>query len=227
MSIKTSNTEENYLKAIYKLSDKFGEQDFVNTNAISEAMQTKAASVTDMIKKLSEKKLLYYKPYKGVQLNEAGTKIATSLIRKHRLWEVFLVDKLNYKWDEIHPIAEQLEHIRSENLIDRLDEFLEFPKFDPHGDPIPDKEGIVKIKSDILLSDLKRGEEGVIVGVKQHSTEFLNYLDNHKLVLGTKLKIIQIIKFDDSILIKTDTKGETNISNKVSKNLYVQLLPTD
>ena len=169
-----SFTEENYLKAIFKLS--MGSNKEVSTNAIAEQLDTKASSVTDMIKKLSDKKLVKYVKYKGVSLNEKGEEIAVSIIRNHRLWEVFLVEKLDFKWDEVHEFAEELEHIKSDKLTERLDTFLGFPKYDPHGDPIPDKDGNINRHKDITIANLKINDKGVIVGVKEHSKGYLKYL---------------------------------------------------
>lgn len=218
-----SSTEENYLKAIYKLSEKMADNQFVSTNAIADAMETRAASVTDMIKRLSNKKQLDYQRYKGVRLSEDGKKIATNLIRKHRLWEVFLVEKLEFTWAEVHPVAEQLEHIRSEKLIEELDKYLEYPQFDPHGDPIPDSSGKIRYKSEVVLSDLKLGETGIIVGVKIHTPQFLQYLDSKKLVLGTTVSVIELIEFDNSIIVEVNGQNQLTITNKVTNNLYVQL----
>jgi DtxR family Mn-dependent transcriptional regulator len=214
-------TEENYLKAIFKYSNKTKEG--VSTNVIADELDTKASSVTDMIKKLSDKKLVLYKKYKGVTLTEKGRKIAVSVIRKHRLWEVFLVDKLDFKWDEVHDIAEQLEHIQSEELVKRLDIFLENPKYDPHGDPIPDKDGNLQHHKDFTLSDLAIGEKGVIVGVKEHSTSYLKYLESIHLVLGTEIKVNEIVDFDHSMSISVNKKT-VNISHQASKNLIVKKL---
>ena len=144
-----SNTIENYLKAIYKISEK--EQKTVSTSAISNEMNTTSASVTDMLKRLSYKELINYKKYRGVTLTKEGNRIATNLIRKHRLWEVFLLKHLNFRWHEVHDIAEELEHIDSDDLIERLDGFLGHPKFDPHGDPIPNKDGKITLRSQIPL----------------------------------------------------------------------------
>jgi len=160
---RISEAEENYLKAIFKISEK--EDRPVSTSAIAAEMNTSAASVTDMIKKLSEKALVLHEKYRGVVLTDAGSGIAKKLIRKHRLWEVFLVNKLDFSWDEVHAIAEQLEHIHSDRLIERLDDFLGFPRFDPHGDPIPDAEGNMVLRKQVLLSELKEGNSCVIVGV--------------------------------------------------------------
>ena len=217
-----SFTEENYLKAIFKLSQKT--TDGVSTNAIAEALETKASSVTDMVKKLSEKKLINYKKYQGVNLTKTGKDIAVSIIRNHRLWEVFLVEKLNFKWDEVHDLAEDLEHINSKKLTDQLDAFLEYPKYDPHGDPIPDRNGNIDRHQDITLADLNNNEEGVVVGVKEHSKSYLNYLDTINLVLGTEIKVKQIVDFDRSMRIAVNKKEAVNISHQASKNIIIKKL---
>ncbi|MCB0410071.1 MAG: metal-dependent transcriptional regulator [Flavobacteriales bacterium] len=214
-----SFTEENYLKAIFKLSK---HKEEVSTNAVADELNTKASSVTDMIKKLADKKLVNYAPYKGVNLTDAGRKIAVSVIRKHRLWEVFLVDKLKFKWDEVHDLAEELEHINSEELTERLEEFLEFPKYDPHGDPIPDKNGNIDRHKEQTLADLSINETGIIVGVKDHSKSYLNYLDNVGLVLGAEVQILGVVEFDNSMSISINKQGKTIISNQASKNLYIK-----
>jgi len=217
-----SYTEENYLKAIFKLSAK--ETDGVSTNAIAEELNTKASSVTDMIKKLSDKKLVNYKKYKGVNLSKKGKEIAVSIIRNHRLWEVFLVEKLNFKWDEVHDLAEELEHINSKKLTEQLDAFLEFPKYDPHGDPIPDKNGNINRHKDITLSDLNIEEQGIVVGVKEHSKSYLNYLESINLVLGSEIKVNEIVDFDKSMSVSVNKKHSANISQQASKNLIIKKL---
>lgn len=214
-----SNTEENYLKAIFKISEKAGSP--VNTNAIAQEMQTSAASVSDMIKRLAEKELIRYEKWKGVTLKESGRTIATNLVRKHRLWEVFLVDKLHFSWDEVHPIAEHLEHIKSKELISRLDEFLGHPKFDPHGDPIPDEDGNFTFRKQILLSDFE-GRHAIIVGVDEHSTEFLQYLDRLELTLGTHIELLERITYDGSVRIRIGQQREQIVSHKVAQNLYIK-----
>lgn len=214
-----SQTEENYLKAIYKISEKLGAP--VNTNAIATEMTTSAASVSDMIGRLAKKDLVYYEKWKGVTLTESGQKIATGLIRRHRLWEVFMVEKLQFSWDEVHPVAEQLEHIKSDELIRRLDEFLNFPKFDPHGDPIPDEEGNFEFRKQILLSELT-DQKGVIVGVVEHSTTFLQFLDRMNLVLGASIEIIEKQDYDGSLRLKINNSVEQVISSKVAQNIYVK-----
>lgn len=215
-----SYTEENYLKAIYSLSTKTHEE--VTTNSIAEKLSTKASSVTDMMKKLADKKYVLYQKYQGATLTTAGEKVAIDVVRKHRLWESFLVDKLHFKWDEVHEIAEQLEHVNSTELINRLEEFLGFPEFDPHGDPIPDKHGNMKNYKKLLIADLKPGKTAVIIGVKDSSSGFLKYLESVSLGLETKIKIVNVFDFDSSVVIRIHAKNEITISRQVSENLYVR-----
>jgi DtxR family Mn-dependent transcriptional regulator len=214
-----SLAEENYLKGIFHLEQEAKGE--VSTNAIAERMETKPSSVTDMIQKLAEKKLLSYKRYKGVLLTPEGRKIAASVIRKHRLWEVFLVEKLNFHWDEVHDVAEQLEHVHSEKLIARLNQFLGNPDFDPHGDPIPDQHGNIKRTEKKLLSELDKKQRGVCVGVKQTSSEFLQYLDKKKITVGTKIHVLGKEFFDGSMVIQVG-RDQFFISKKIAENLYVQ-----
>ncbi|MCF2874543.1 MULTISPECIES: metal-dependent transcriptional regulator [unclassified Tenacibaculum] len=214
-----SQSEENYIKTIYHLaaiSDKG-----INTNAIAKKLATKASSVTDMIKKLSDKEVLVYKKYQGVTLTDFGKRTAANIIRKHRLWEVFLVQKLNFTWDEVHEVAEQLEHIKSPKLIDELDSFLGYPKRDPHGDPIPDKDGNLPQIQKSLLSTLEKSEKGVCVGVNDTSSEFLRFLDKQEIGLGKNIEVLDKEPFDDSFLVKINGK-EMTISNKVANNIYIQ-----
>jgi DtxR family Mn-dependent transcriptional regulator len=185
-------------------------------------MQTSAASVTDMLKRLSEKKLINYAKYKGVTLTDMGSTIATQLIRKHRLWETFLVEKLQFSWDKVHDIAEQLEHIKASELVERLDNFLGNPKFDPHGDPIPDADGKFTYRKQIQLSDAEVGEVGVVVGVQEDSEKFLQYLDKQGLVLGARVKIMEKFSYDESIQIILNGEKELVLSDKVSRNLFIQ-----
>lgn len=213
-------SEENYLKAIYHLTV-ISNTD-VSTNAIAEMMETKASSVTDMLKKLAEKDLVNYIKYQGVSLTDQGKLAAKMIVRKHRLWEVFLVEKLDFSWDEVHDIAEQLEHIKSEKLINKLDDFLGNPTEDPHGDPIPNAQGeIFKIEKQ-LLSELTVGQKGMCVGVKDTSSEFLKYLDKQEIALGSKIEIIGKESFDLSLKIKVEGRNLT-ISNKIASNLFVKL----
>lgn len=215
----TSLAEENYLKAIYKLQEKDGT--IVSTSALAETLGINAASVTDFIKKMAVKKLITYKKSKGVLLSEQGRQIALSIIRKHRLWEVWLVNKLNFKWDEIHEIAEQLEHVVSDELIEQLDEHLGFPKADPHGDLIPDSKGrFAKITSK-PLSDHQVGDIIRFVGVDEHSNSFLQYLTKNNIKLGDELLIESIEEFDKSYQVKVNRKEKKLLSKDVVKNLFV------
>lgn len=213
-------SEENYLKSIYHLT--VVSSTGVSTNAIAEVMETKASSVTDMLKKLDEKDLVNYKKYQGVTLTDSGKLAAKMIVRKHRLWEVFLVEKLDFSWDEVHDIAEQLEHIKSEKLINKLDNFLGNPTEDPHGDPIPNAQGQLPKIDKQLLSDLSEGQKGICVGVKDTSSEFLKYLDKQGIALGSMIEIIGKETFDLSLRIKVDEEP-LNISNKIASNLFVKL----
>lgn len=217
--MKLSLTEENYLKTIFHLSQQGHHA--VSTNAIAEAMDTKPASVSDMLRKLSNKKLINYKKYQGVKINSQGQKAAIGVIRKHRLWEVFLVEKLKFNWDEVHEVAEQLEHIRSPLLIKRLDEFLGQPKFDPHGDPIPDWEGKFPELQKFPLSELKPGEMASVVGLGETSSIFLKYLDKINIKLGVKVKVMEIVEFDNSYEISINNSSPIIISAQIAKNLMV------
>ncbi|MEM7186340.1 MAG: metal-dependent transcriptional regulator [Bacteroidota bacterium] len=214
-----SFSAEDYLKTIYhleKLSPKG-----VSTNAVSEYIKTKPSSVTDMLKKLSDKGLVNYVPYRGATLTEKGRLAALKVVRKHRLWEVFLVDKLKFHWDEVHEIAEQLEHVQSDELVAKLDTFLGNPDFDPHGDPIPDKDGNVKPTEKKLLSELEKKQRGVCVGVKESGSEFLQYLDKRNITIGTKINVLGKEFFDGSMIIQVGP-DQFFISKKIAENLYIQ-----
>jgi DtxR family transcriptional regulator, Mn-dependent transcriptional regulator len=217
-----SFTEENYLKIIFKLSAE-SEGAEVSTNAVAELSQTKAASVSDMLKKLSDKDLVHYQKYQGVRLTAKGEKVALHVIRRHRLWEVFLVDKLHFTWDEVHTVAEELEHIHSEKLVEKLDEFLGFPSFDPHGDPIPDKSGKFPVVAYVSLAELEVGQKGMLMGVSEHSSSFLKYLDSNGLALGSAIEILEINEFDLSMKIKLNQTTNVFFSNQVAKNLLIKL----
>ena len=214
-------SEENYLKAIYHLNVNFDEE--ISTNAIAEKMDTKASSVTDMLKKLAEKGLVNYIKYQGVSLTNEGKLYAKMIVRKHRLWEVFLVDKLEFSWDEVHDVAEQLEHIKSEKLINKLDDFLGNPKEDPHGDPIPDANGMIIKVDKKLLSEIEIGQKVICVGVKDTSSEFLQYLDKQKIALGSAIEIISKEDFDASLQLSVDQR-ELTVSNKIACNLFVKII---
>tara|TARA_B100000780_G_scaffold53291_1_gene33149 strand:- start:710 stop:1366 length:657 start_codon:yes stop_codon:yes gene_type:complete len=211
-------SEENYLKSIFHLSS--DSELGVSTNSIADNLNTKASSVTEMLKKLGEKNLIVYKKYHGAQLTDKGRKTALNIIRKHRLWEVFLVDKLKFKWDEVHDIAEQLEHIQSVKLTNELDKFLNFPTKDPHGDPIPNPAGFIKFTPKLKLSDLKIGETGKFVGVKDSSSTFLKYLDKRQISLGSNIKVLHQEEFDQSLHVGLDETNLT-ISIKTASNLYI------
>jgi DtxR family Mn-dependent transcriptional regulator len=212
-------SEENYIKAIFHLG--IVGIKAVSTNAVAEQMSTKPSSVTDMMKKLSEKGLVNYKKYRGVSLTDKGKKLALSIVRKHRLWEVFLVQKLDFTWDEVHDIAEQLEHIKSEKLIDKLDELLDFPEYDPHGDPIPAKNGHIKSREKQLLSQMDISSASICVGVKDSSAPFLRFLDKNSIALGNTIKIIDKEEFDNSLHVLIDNR-ELHLSQLIASNLYVK-----
>jgi DtxR family transcriptional regulator, Mn-dependent transcriptional regulator len=214
-------TEENYLKAIYKLEEKdIGK---ITTNAIAEMVDTAPASVTDMLKKLADKKFIKYEKYQGVSLTNSGKKVAITIIRKHRLWELFLVEKLKFKWDEVHEIAEQLEHIVSDELINRLDNFLDNPQSDPHGDPIPDERGQFHSRKAFPLSDANSNAAVTITGVIDHHPAFLQYLDKCGLLPGNKVTVKEIIDYDKSLnILLNGSKSLFHISFDVAKNILVR-----
>lgn len=210
-------TEENYIKAIYHLQQSLGK---AGTTVLAEAMQTRPATVTDMLKKLEAKKLLHYQRYKGFSLTESGNRLALLIIRKHRLWEYFLVHKLGFNWDEVHHMAEELEHISSRELITRLDEYLGKPAFDPHGDPIPDGKGRLKTVRQENLMSLPLKKILVVQSVRNQSADMLEMLNHYHIGIGTKLKVLRRFAFDGSAEIKVDKQPITIISNQVAQNVY-------
>ena len=214
-----SSTEENYLKCIFKLTEKT--QQNVSTNAIASILNSSAASVTDMLKRLSEKELVLYEKYKGVRLSRSGKQVATQMVRKHRLWEVFLVEKLGMAWDEVHDIAEELEHVKSDLLIEKMDAFLGYPKFDPHGDPIPTSSGKFTIRKQSPLSKALQGQQVVVLGVLEHSKEFLQYLNNISIRIGTRLVVKEIHSFDQSMEVLINNDVVQMLSERVCKKLLV------
>ncbi len=218
----TSLAEENYLKEIYKLHEKSGAM--VSTSALAETLQINAASVTDFIKKIAAKKLISYEKSKGVMLTERGRQIALTIIRKHRLWEVWLVNNLGFKWDEVHEIAEQLEHVVSDELIELLDKHLGHPKADPHGDLIPDAKGRFVKMSSKPLSDCEKKDKVKFIGVAEHSNSFLQYLTRSDIKLGDELLVESIEEFDKSFQVKINGKDRKLLSRDVVKNLLVVLL---
>ena len=213
-----SQSEEDYLKALYHLEMDY---DSVSTNSIAGYLDMKPSSVTDMLKKLSEKKFINYQKYKGTSLTKKGKLIALSIVRKHRLWETFLVDKLGFGWDQVHSIAEELEHIKSEQLIENLDNFLGNPKYDPHGDPIPNKDGKIEKMNQKLLIELKAGQKGIITGVKKGTASLLSYLDKEKIKLGDSVKVIEILEFDGTFIVEIN-KRKLTFSEKICQNLLLE-----
>jgi DtxR family Mn-dependent transcriptional regulator len=220
MQARLSSTEENYLKAIYKLTEH--DLQGASTNAIAEQLQTRAASVTDMLKKLAAKLLIDYKKYQGVTLTPVGRLTALSIIRRHRLWEVFLVQKLNFGWDEIHEIAEELEHVSEPKLIQRLDDYLGNPTSDPHGDLIPSASGELPQTNQILLNKLGIGDRGMVIAVFEHDPKFLQYLDEVNLNLGKQIKVLKRVDFDGSMTIGFADGRELVVSKQVSSSIFVQ-----
>jgi len=222
-----STSEENYIKAIYHLQSG---PNSVSTNALAEKLSTKPASVTDMMKKLKTKKLLHYQPYQGFRLSNEGRKVALDIIRRHRLWEYFLAEKLKFKWDEVHAVAEELEHVSSKKLIDKLDEYLGYPKFDPHGDPIPDSLGKIENSRQINLTELPLNQAAEVCRVVNQSGEMLELLQHKKISIGTRIEVKKKFGFDHSIEIKLKQSRRTSlgqpaflISEQLAKNIFVTL----
>ncbi len=213
-----STSEENYIKAIFHLQ-KGGT---VTTNELAAELQTKPASVTDMMKKLSVKKLVHYKAYHGFNLTNEGRKVALLIIRRHRLWEYFLAEKLKFNWDEVHAVAEDLEHVSSKKLIDKLDEYLGFPRYDPHGDPIPDASGKIETSRQVCLAALPLNKTATVCYVSDQSTEMLELLSHKKIGIGTKLETKKKFNFDNSLEIKIRQQSPINISEQLSKNIFAK-----
>ena len=216
--MKYSSSKENYLKAIFHLQEEDG---IVTTNALANELQTRAASVTDMLKKLKTQKLLLYEKYQGFKLSNEGKRVALQIIRKHRLWEYFLVEKLHFGWEEVHEMAEELEHISSKKLVDRLDEFLGFPKTDPHGDPIPDSSGRISMKQQVSLLELPLNVTAEVSKISDQSTEMLELLKHKSIAIGTRLEVKKKFAFDNSIELKIKNQPGITISENVAKNVYV------
>jgi len=212
-------SEENYLKSIYRLSLKEGEK--ITPTAIAEVLGNNAASVVDMIRKLSDKQLIEYDKKKGASLTAQGLKDAILIVRKHRLWEVFLLEKLGFRWDEIHDIAEELEHVSNETLADRLDKFLGFPEYDPHGDPIPKANGKVPKTYSVTLADVKPGELCTVAAVRDTSSAFLQYLLKLNIGIGTQIQLLEKIDYDQSLVISINNTVKTTVSQKFGENILV------
>ncbi|MAR64331.1 MAG: iron-dependent repressor [Flammeovirgaceae bacterium] len=213
-----SKSEENYLKSIYNLSE-LGNK-VVTTNSISKILNIEPASVTDMIKKLSKKKLIYHEKYRGTKISKNGIKVALQIIRRHRLWEVFLYEKLNFNWDEIHEVAEELEHVSSDQLIDNLDKYLKYPKIDPHGDPIPNKLGEIDFVDKISISDLKINEKGIVSRIINEDEEFFILLNKLNIEIGTEVKILDKIDYDGSLDVSINNKSVI-ISKVIAENIKI------
>lgn len=221
MSSNLTQTEENYIKNIYHLQQSAGT---VTTNDLAAVLHTRAASVTDMLKKLKAKKLLQYEPYKEFYLSPHGKRVALTVIRKHRLWEYFLVNKLQFEWHEVHEVAEELEHVASRKLVDKLDAFLDYPRFDPHGDPIPDSNGKIKTQHQVSLVDLPFNRQGEVTSVSNQSTELLELLKHKNIQIGTRLEIKRKFDFDNSFEVKVKNLSPVMISEQLAKALYVRVI---
>lgn len=213
-----SVSEENYIKSIYHLQQ---QTETVTTNSLANELQTRPASVTDMLKKLQLKKLLEYEKYRGFRLNASGNKVALNIVRRHRLWEYFLVTKLGFEWDKIHPIAEELEHVSSPELIEKLDNFLNYPQTDPHGDPIPDMHGKLPVIKQVSLADIPIRQNVIVSAVGNQSPEMLELLNHYHIKIGTAVKVNMRFSFDGSVEIKVLKYATCIISDQVAKNIFV------
>lgn len=216
--MKFSASEENYIKSIYGLQ---GKTEKVNTNSLAGYMNTRAASVTDMLKKLKSKKLIEYKKYYGFRLNDSGNREALRIIRRHRLWEFFLVTKLGMNWDKVHPIAEELEHVSSNDLIKRLDNYLGQPKVDPHGDPIPDANGKMPVLKQVSLKNLPVKKTGVVSSVSSQTQQMMEMLNHYGIGIGSQIKVLKVFSFDGSLQIKISKQPASTISGQAAQNIFV------
>ena len=214
-----TTSEENYLKTIFHLQTR---DDNVTTNELAEKLRARPASITDMMKKLKSRKLVNYQPYRGFRLTTEGKKIALGIIRRHRLWEYFLAEKLKFNWDEVHEVAEQLEHVSSKKLIDKLDEFLSYPKFDPHGDPIPDTNGKMEASKQVSLEQLPINKPAKVSSIADQSESLLEHLEERKIKLGAMVVVKKRFSYDDSMEIKLDNKAVLTITGQLAKNIFVK-----
>lgn len=212
-----STSEENHIKAIYHLQ----KDGSVTTNELAAELKTRPASITDMMKKLRTKKLVHYEAYKGFRLTAEGRKLALIIIRRHRLWEFFLAEKLKFSWEEVHEVAEDLEHVSSKKLIDKLDEYLGFPRFDPHGDPIPDAQGRIEASKQVCLTELPPGKLGIVCYVSDQSSGMLELLGHKKIGIGTRVEIRKRFSYDQSMEIKVKQQI-TTISGDLARNIFVK-----
>lgn len=215
-----SQAEENYLKALFHLTKETEDKHEAGTNELAADLNVTPATVNDMLKKLKEKGLVSYEKYGKITLTDKGRQFAVEVIRKHRLWETFLYEKLNFTWDEVHEVAEQLEHIKSKKLVEQLEKFLGFPQTDPHGDPIPNAKGEIKLIKRKTLMEVPVGAVCELIAVKDNSASFLQYAMKIGLGLSSKIKIVRRYDFDDSLEIEVDTKRST-VSQKFAENLFV------
>lgn len=214
-----SISEENYIKAIFRLQQQEG---LVTTNELSAELKTKPASVTDMMKKLKTKKMIHYQPYQGFRLTPEGNKVALGIVRRHRLWEYFLAEKLKFTWDEVHEVAEDLEHITNTKLINKLDEFLGFPRVDPHGDPIPDANGKIEISRKICLTEMPLNRPATVCSVSDHSSKILELLEHKNIAIGTRLEVKRIFEFDESMEVRIGRQTSFTISKQLAANIYMK-----
>lgn len=219
MSSNFSSTEENYIKNIFHLQQATG---FTTTNELAAVLGAKPASITDMLKKLKLKKLLNYEPYKEFNLTALGKKVALGIIRKHRLWEYFLVEKLQFGWDEVHEVAEELEHVTSKKLVEKLDAYLNYPRFDPHGDPIPDSNGKMSLQQQVSLVALEFNTAAEVTSVNNQSSELLDLLKHKNIHIGTILEVKKRFGFDNSIEIKIKNQPAITISEQLASALFVK-----
>lgn len=214
-----TTSEENYIKAIYRLQEQEGT---VTTNELAHELKTRPASVTEMMKKLKAKKLLHYQPYQGFRLTQDGSRVALGIVRRHRLWEFFLAEKLKFTWDEVHEVAEDLEHVSNRKLIDKLDEFLGFPRVDPHGDPIPDANGKIENIKRVCLTELPLNTLAEVISVKDQSSHLLELLEHRKITIGTRVELKKKFTFDESLELKTGRQPAFTISKQLAQNIFVQ-----
>jgi len=214
-----SRTEENYIKAIYHLE---AEAENVSTNDLAEALQTKPASITDMLKKLKRKKLVNYQAYYGCRLTNEGKKLALLIIRRHRLWEYFLSQKLDFSWEEVHDVAEELEHVSSEKLINKLDAYLGFPRFDPHGDPIPNEKGAITSDKLISLNNQPENKLCIVSKIGNQSVSILEMLEHKNIAIKTRLEIIKKYPFDGSMEVKVGRSRTTILTKELAHNIFIK-----
>ncbi len=212
-------TEENYLKELFLLANAKGE---VNSNELSKFLGIKMPTVNSMMKKFAKKKLVHYQSYKPIRLTTKGKKLAGLIIRKHRLTEMYLFKKMGFGWEEVHSIAEQIEHIRSTEFFDKIDELLDYPKFDPHGEPIPDKNGNIKEIYHLNLSECKKGDLIQIVSINDSTEDFLKFLNRKKISIGDKFEIKNIELYDNSFEIISENNNKITLSNSVCNKIFVE-----